>query len=132
MKEDYASFIADAKELIEEFGQDCWWQKPAPTVAAVPGYPTAGAVPQPIPCQIAFFSQKDLDRGVLQYMDVMPETEVPDNAQVGLLAGGLSFTPENTDTIRRGAIDAAETAIVKMDLLAPNGTPVLYLITVTA
>jgi hypothetical protein len=131
VREDYLEFIADAKELIEEHGQDCWWQKAAPTVGGEPGYPVAGAQPQPIPCVIAFFSQKDLDRGVLQYMDVIPNTEVPDNVQIGLLAGGQSFTPENTDTIRRGAVDAAETAIVKFDVLAPNGTPVLYFITVT-
>lgn len=132
MRETYADAIADAKELIEEFGQDCWWQKPAPTVAAEPGYPSAGALPQPIPCTIAFFSPKDLDRGVTQFMDVIPGTEVPDNAQVGLLAGGLSFTPELADTIRRGAANAREISILKLDLLAPNGTPVLYFITVAA
>lgn len=132
MREDYLDFIQDAKELIDEFGQDCYWQKPAPTVGGEPGYPVAGALPQPIPCRIAFFSPKDLDRGVMQFMDVIPGTEVPDSSQVGLLAGGLSFTPENTDTIRRGAPDAAEISIIKMDLLAPNGTPILYFVTVAA
>lgn len=132
-RENYLEFIADAKELIEEFGQDCWWQKPAlPTVGGAPGYPVAGVPSQPHPCVIAFFSPKDLDRGVLQVMDVMPGTEVQDSSQIGLLAGGLGFTPENTDTIRRGAVDAQPISILKMDVLAPNGTPVLYFVTVAA
>jgi hypothetical protein len=131
-RETYLDTIQDAKELINEFGQDCWWQKPAVTVGGVPGYPVAGALPQPLPCVIAFFSPKDLDRGVLQTMDVMPGTEVGDNAQIGLMAGGLDFTPENVDMIRRGAIDATPISILKMDVLAPNGTPVLYFITVAA
>lgn len=131
-RENYLEFIKDAKELIEEFGQDCWWQKPGVTVAGAPGYPTKEALPQPLPCVIAFFSPKDLDRGVLQYMDVIPGTEVADNSQVGLMAGGQAFDPETTDTIRRGAIDAREISILKMDVLAPNGTPVLYTITVAA
>jgi hypothetical protein len=132
-RENYLEFIQDAKELIEEFGQDCWWQKaPLPTVGGVPGYPVAAPPSQPLPCTIAFFSAKDLDRGVLQVMDVMPGTEVGDSQQVGLMAGGLAFEPETTDTIRRGAADAAEISIIKMDVLAPNGTPVLYFVTVAA
>lgn len=131
-REDYLEFIQDAKELIYEFGQDCWWQKPPVTVVAVPGYPSAGAPPQPLPCTIAFFSAKDLDRGVMQVFDMMPGTEVGDSTQVGLMAGGLEFEPETTDTIRRGAIDAPEISITKMDVLAPNGTPVLYFVTVAA
>lgn len=131
-REDYLGFIEDAKELIDEFGQDCWWQKPGVTVAGVPGYPAAQALPQPLPCVIAFFSPKDLDRGVLQFFDVIPGTEVADNSQVGLLAGGQDFEPETTDTIRRGAIDARPISILKMDMVAPNGTPVLYFVTVAA
>lgn len=133
VRENYLEFIQDAKELIEEFGQDCWWQKPAPvTVGGVPGYPVAGTLPSPVPCVIAFFSAKDLDRGVMQVFDTMPGTEVGDNQQIGLLAGGLDFDPETTDMIRRGDDEAEPISIIKMDLLAPNGTPVLYFITVAA
>ena len=128
----YDDDIQTAIELIDEFGQQCYWQKPAPTVAAEPGYPAAGAVPQPVPVKIAFFSERDLNRGVFEALGMMPESEVPENAQIGLMAGGLSFTPENTDSIRRGAANANPIAIVKMDILAPDGTPILYFITVTA
>jgi hypothetical protein len=37
-----------------------------------------------------------------------------------------------TDTLRRGAADAPDLSINAIDRLAPNGTPVLYYITVTA
>jgi len=132
VREDYSDFIQNAKELIYEFGQDCWWQKPGVTVTSSPGYATAGELPQPSPCTIAFFSLKDLDRGVMQLVDVMPGTEVQDSAQIGLMAGGVDFTPQLTDTIRRGSATAAEISILKMDILEPNGTPVLYFITVAA
>lgn len=129
----YDDDIATAKELIEEFGQTCYWQKPQPvTVGGSPGYPVAGDVPQPEECKIAFFRPKDLDSGVAQFMDVIPNTEVPDNTEIGLMAGDVSFVPEGTDRIRRGAIDAPAISIIKIDRLAPNGTPVLYYITVAA
>jgi hypothetical protein len=124
--------IATAKELIDEFGQDCWWQKPAPQTGGVPGYPTVGALPDPIPVKIAFFSGRDLNRGVFEFLSMMPGIEIPDNGEIGLLAGGLTFTPENTDTVRRGAIDAAESSVDKIDRLAPNGTPILYYVQVAA
>lgn len=125
--------IATAQELIAEFGQDCWWQKPAPvTDDSVPGYPVVGDLPDPVPVKIAFFSGRDLNRGTFEFLAMMPGIEIPDNGEVGLLAGGLSFTPQNVDTIRRGAIDADECSIEKIDRLAPNGTPILYYITVTA
>lgn len=125
--------IATAQELIAEFGQDCWWQKAAPVDdSSVPGYSTDGALPDPIPCKIAFFSGRDLNRGAFEFLAMMPGMEVPDNAEIGLLAGGIEFAPENTDTLRRGAADAVECSIEKIDRLAPNGTPVLYYAQVAA
>lgn len=132
MVEDYLDFIADAKEMIDEFGQTCWWQKPGVKVGGVPGYPGAAALPQPVACRIAFFRPKDLDSGVMQFGDMMPGTEVSDNTEIGLMAGGLAFTPENIDMVRRGVIDAPPISIIKLDRLAPNGTPVLWFVTVAA
>lgn len=130
---DYSEDIATAQELIDEFGQDCWWQKPAPVDDnSVPGYPTVGALPDPIKVKIAFFSGRDLNRGVFEFLSMMPGIEIPDNGEIGLLAGGLSFTPENTDTVRRGAIDAVESSVDKIDRLAPDGTPILYYVQVAA
>lgn len=125
--------IATAQELIEENGQECFWQKQAPVIDdSVPGYPVVGELPDPIPVRIAFFSPRDLSRGAAEFGGMMPSTEVPDNMEIGLMAGGLPFTPENTDTIRRGSPTAPETSIEKMDRLAPNGLPILYYLTVTA
>ncbi len=132
-REDYLDDIATANELIDEFGQDCWWQKPAPpTGGGSAGYPVAGALPQPVPVRIAFFRPKDLDSGVQQAMDMIAGTEVSDNTEIGLMAGDVPFTPENIDQVRRGAVDAEPISIVKMDKLAPNGTPVLYYVMVAA
>jgi hypothetical protein len=132
MAEDYLDFIADAQEMIAEFGQQCYWQKPAPKSGGTPGYPGSGSVPDPVAVKIAFFAPKDLDRGVQQFSDVIPGLEVADNTQVGLMAGGLSFTPENTDRIHRGTNNAEPISIIKIDLLAPNGTPVLWFVSVAA
>ena len=126
----FDSDITTAKELIAEFGRTCYWQKPAPLVAASPGYPSAGTVPAPVECQMAFFSPKDLDRGVQQFLDIIPGTEVPDNTQVGLLAGGIAFEPENTDRIYYDAGLTRAVSIIKIDKLAPNGDAVLYFVTV--
>ena len=129
----YDDDIATAQELIAEFGQDCWWQKPAPVLDnSVPGYPTVGALPAPIPCKIAFFSGRDLNRGAFEFLSMMPGIEIPDNGEIGLLAGDLSFTPENPDTIRRGAVDAVQDSVDKIDRLAPNGIPILYYVQVSA
>jgi hypothetical protein len=130
---DYSDDIETAQELIEEFGQQCFWQKQAPVIDdSVPGYPVVGELPEPIPVMIAFFSGRDLSRGAFGFMDMMPNMEVADNAEVGLMAGGLSFTPENTDTVRRGAADAPECSIQPIDRLAPDGTPILYYVTIAA
>jgi hypothetical protein len=123
--------IATAKELIAEFGQTCYWQKPAPATGGVPGYPGVGTLPDPIECKMVFFSPKDLDRGVLSWRELMQASEVPTNGEIGLLAGGISFEPEVADTIRRSGATGRQWAIHKIDLLAPNGDPVLYFVTVT-
>ena len=126
--------IATAQELIAEFGQTCYWQKAAPALTSViPGYPTDGVAPDPIECKIVFFSGRDLNRGTFEFLQQMAlSMEVPDSAEVGLLAGGIAFTPEMPDTVRRGAVDADECSIDRVDRLAPNGTPVLYYIVMAA
>src|SRR3546814_1802268 len=66
-----------------------------------------GALPDAVPCKIAFFSARDLNRGTFEFLQQMGfSLEVPDSGEVGLLAGGITFTPEMTDTLRRGAEDA--------------------------
>lgn len=121
--------IATARELIDLYGAACLWQKPAPLVEDEPGYPTEGVLPDPVPCKLAFFTGRDLGRGSEEFLAMLAGMEVPANQEIGLLAGGLSFTPELTDTLTRGGV---ELAIKKIDRLAPNGTPILYYVTVAA
>lgn len=121
--------IQTAQELIALYGADCLWQKPAPMVETTPGYPEAGETPDPIPCKIAFFSSRDLGRGTEEFLAMLAGMDVPANQEIGLLAGGVSFTPEATDWIVRSGTNLA---IKKIDRLAPNGTPILYYVTVAA
>lgn len=125
--------IQTAKELIELYGADCRWQKPAAEDGGVPGYPEPGETPDPIECRIAFFSPRDIGRGGEVFMAAMQGMEVSMSNEIGLLAGGLSFEPDDADTIIRDPQGAAqELAIKQIDRLAPNGTPILYYVTVAA
>lgn len=126
----YNEDIQDAKELIEEFGQICYWQKPAPVTGGTPGYPIIGVKPTPIKCNIAFFAPRDLGRGTEEFIQAIIGTEVPAGTEIGLMAGGLSFIPKDTDTIHRGAVDGPVVTIEKIDLLAPNGDPILWFVRV--
>lgn len=121
--------IAVAAELIALYGADCTWHKAAAPGAGEPGYPTATPAPAGAACKIVFFSNRDLGRGSEEFLSLLAGIEVPTNQEVGLMAGSVPFTPEMTDTIKRGA---TELAIKKIDRLAPNGTPILYYVTVAA
>lgn len=125
--------IQTAQELIDLYGQECHWQKPPSEDGGVPGYPGQGEAPDPIPCKIAFFSPRDLGRGGEVFMAMMAGMEVSTSNEIGLLAGGLTFEPDDADTIIRDPEGAAiPVAIKQIDRLAPNGTPILYYVTVAA
>lgn len=119
--------IATAKRLIARYGQDCLWQQPAPTTEDVPGYPTVGDKPEPIPVRIAWFAPRDLGRGTEEFMALMAGIEVPSGTEIGLLAGGLDFEPNDEDTVIR---DGNELSVKKLDRLAPNGQAILYYVSV--
>lgn len=121
--------IALAQELIALYGADCLWQKPAAVTEDEPGYPTEGALPDAIPVKMAFFTGRDLGRGSEEFLALLAGMEVPANQEIGLLAGGLSFTPELTDWLTR---DGTELTVKRIDRLAPNGTPILFYVTVAA
>lgn len=125
--------IQAAAELIAEYGADCLWQKAAPIIEGDAGYPTQGPKPGPIPCKIVFFSPRDVGRGGEVFMALLAGTEVPTSSEIGLMAGGISFTPDGSDTIiRNPATENLSMTIKEIDRLAPNGTPVLYYISVGA
>ncbi len=105
---------------------DVSWQKQPPADdVTVPGYPTEGDAPDPVTVKMAFFSPKDMGSGTNPFRALLENTEVPMGEQIGLLAGGLSFTPEKTDILVR----AGETLpIIDIDLIAPANIPVLWLV----
>lgn len=125
--------IQAAAELIATYGADCHWQKPAPAVEDEPGYPTQGDAPDPVACKIAFFRGKDVGYAAEAFMAMLTGTEVPTSGEVGLMAGNVSFTPELTDTlIRNPGTEDLPLTIKSIDRIAPNGTPVLYFISVAS
>lgn len=126
----YDDDIATAKELIDEFGELCQWLGVPPVTGGTPGYPEVGETPDPINCKIAWFSNRDLGRGTVEWLQKMMGTEVPESGEIGLLAGGLTFEPSDLDSIRRS--NGATVSIKNIDRLAPNGEPVLYYVTVRA
>lgn len=125
----FAPDVETAKELIALFGEDCLWHKPAPVDGGTPGYPGEGETPEPVACKIAWFNARDIGRGGTEFLSMMKGTELPLVGEIGLLAGGLTFTPELLDHVERA--DASLRAIHKIDKLAPNGLPILYYVTVT-
>lgn len=124
---------ATALRLIDKFGADCLWQQPAPVVEDTPGYPSQGPLPDPIPCRIAFFRGKDVGYGSEAFMALLAGTEVPTSGEVGLMAGDISFVPDDGDTIvRNPATENLRLTITAIDRLAPDGTPILYFVSVAS
>lgn len=121
--------VQAARDLIDLFGEECQWHKPAPVGGGTPGYPDEGATPDPVPCKIAWFSPRDLGRGSEMFLALMRGTEVPQTGEIGLLAGGLAFLPELVDHVERA--DGSLRSITKIDKLAPNGLPILYYVSVS-
>lgn len=126
----YDRQIAAAKRVIAKKGQAVLWHKPrAVAPGGDPWNPqAAGAAPAGTPVSIAFFQPRELGRGGEEFLRSIIDTEIPTGSEIGLMAGGLPFTPEITDRIERTA--GKFTAITKIDRLAPNGEPILYYVTI--
>ena len=120
--------IQTAKELIALYGAPCLWQAAAPAIETSPGYTEAGPEPDPVPVKMAFFTGRDLGRGSAEFLAMLQGTEVPVGQEIGLLAGGLSFVPDLTGKVIR---DGVALTVKAIDRLAPNGTPILYYVTVS-
>lgn len=126
----YDRQIAMATRLIAKYGQECVWVQPG---AVAPGgdpwnpQPSEEEPAEPLTVRIAWFAPRDVGRGTEEFIRALTGSEVTEGTEVGLLAGGLSFTPDVTDTVMRGN---EPSAITKIDKLAPNGEPVLWFVTV--
>lgn len=115
--------IATAKTLIAKYGQSCTWRKtavstpnPAKPWEMLPGANTDTTV------KVVFVS-KFKEHFFLKYM---ANTEIPEGLFVGYMAA-QSFTPAINDLLIRGS----ETLTIQaVDIVAPNGEPILYIVTV--
>ncbi len=122
----YDRQIKNAKAAIAKKGEAVEWVKKLGTDPASPSYrpqPISG-LPDKYDVSIAFFSPSDLGKGSDEFLTRAVNSEVPTSYEVGLLAGDLAFTPEETDSIIRS--DGSTVKVEKLDRLAPNGQPVLY------
>lgn len=108
----YDRAIATAKRLIAKYGEVDQWK-------------TQGGAQRDV--NIAWFRPSDVGKGGLELFQAMAGTEVPTGMQVGLLAGGLDFTPNTVDTVYRQGVAQA---IDKLDPIAPGGVVVLWFVTV--
>ena len=119
----FDSQIATAQRLISKFGQSCTWRKtdvstpnPVKPWEMIPGTVTDAAV------KVVFVS-KFKEHFFLKYM---ANTEIPEGLFVGYMAA-QSFTPAINDLLIRGS----ETLTIQaVDIVAPNGEPILYIVTV--
>ncbi len=129
----YERQIATTRRLIAAKGQACLWRKPAPEDnGAAPWRDIRDGSPTDAPVSIAWFSPRDLGRGSENFLQALAghSVDVPEGFQIGLM-GAVDFVPLTSDTIVKGTdAEGAETAIVTIDILAPDGTPILYFVKV--
>jgi len=120
----YARQIETAKRLIDKFGAECVWVKPAAEDPnAKPWRDNRQGEAEEFNASVAFFSAKDLGYGSTLALANMAGTEVPAHSRMGLMSGGQEFNPELTDTVW---FNGDEIDITKIDNLAPDGEPILF------
>lgn len=119
----YDRQIAMAQSLIAKYGQTVTWRKSA-VLTPDPNKPwemVPGAATDYNPKMVFISKFKEH-----QFLKYIPGTEIPDGLFVGIMPA-VSFVPAINDTIIRGS----ETlTIEKIDEVAPNGTPIVYFVTV--
>jgi hypothetical protein len=123
--------IATATRAIERNGRPCLWAKPAALgPGSTPARPVPGVAPDPVPVTILFLPGKS--NGLAALLSMFAGTDVPQSGMAGLMAA-VPFTPALGDTVIAQTVDDGlpETrwAIADnngIELLAPNGQPILY------
>lgn len=117
----YDDDIAEAIDMIEEFGQSVTWRKL--TDGALPNttkpWEPGKAKKKNNTVSIVFLPDTRDNRQSIRYT---PKTEIVAGSELGLM-GAVSFTPVVKDTVIR---DGVEMVVKSIDVLRPNGTPILY------
>lgn len=120
---EYDRQVATAKRLIAKKGQDVTWKSledGAPSDPSKPWRPSAATSTEHT-VKIAFLP---VDRRGDETRRYREGTAVPEGSLLGYMAQ-VDFTPALKDVIVR---DGEELTVLNFDLIAPNGTPILYIL----
>lgn len=124
----YDRQIATARRLILRYGQPCLWRVPGQPVggtAAAPG-PVGDPVDFAVP--IVFLSNKSRE-SLAGLLAMITDTEVPTSGMGGLMPA-VPFQPRLTHVVFKGPDETAPRLHLMdkngIDLVAPNGEPILY------
>lgn len=120
----YDRAIATAARLIAKYGQQIVWNantNTAPVDPSQPWKPAAISATSNYP-YIVFLPENRIG---YEFLAALVGTEVPQGCVEGLMPGNVGFVPTSKDTIVRNGVTMA---IETIDVIAPNGTPVLYVI----
>jgi hypothetical protein len=122
----YSGAIATALRLIAAKGGACVWRKPgAHDSGAEDWRDVRSGSPDDHDVKIAWFRPRDLGYGRTEFLRSIPDTEIAEGFEVGLMAGGTDFEPELTDVVVRNSVPSE---IGYLDRLAPDGTPVVWFV----
>lgn len=118
----YAQDIKQAKAMIKQAGQLVTWRKLVRTDNNAQHW-KATVAPQDF--QVYIFFPRKGSNALNALQRLLKGTEVTDGAPTGLMAAVPGFVPEVTDKVLRGNVAMA---IASIDVLAPDGNPILYFI----
>lgn len=118
----YDGQIAAAQRVIKQKGQLVTWVPHDVTTNGAQPWKTTPVTNAPtFPVYIVFLSEGSNVANALFHL--LKGTSVPAGAPRGLMGAVTGFTPAVNDTVLRGT----ETLVIKaIDIIAPNGTPILY------
>jgi hypothetical protein len=120
---DFSSAIATAQRLITKYGQPCYWRRVQPLTNVNPLAPWLVGTGSDIdvPVTILFTQSRGTLTALLQYAR-------NSDVSVGGLRGLMSaqdFTPDLQDVILK---NGSAYALQSINPIAPNGTPILYIL----
>lgn len=120
---------ATAKRLIDKNGQSVVWQQRVAGVGGTPQKPASSTV-VPNTVTVVFLPPKR--ETYRAFLAMLTDTEIPTGGIVGLMWGGVPFTPGMKDTVLRGTEVLSIVDQNGIEVIDPNGEgPILYLLRFT-
>jgi hypothetical protein len=119
-----AEAIKDAKDSIRDAGAKVIWRQrgnPVPVVGQE--WKAASAPDVDHPVVIAFVPNTRINFEAQRQLQDVPS--VKSGAEMGLMAGGQTFTPDSKDVVIRNGVTLQIDAI---QIIRPQGIPVLYIV----